>query len=55
MITARGWDDNGGENGSSYDTSIATMTWEHGDCLSMTPIYRIFDLVINKGDLDCVM
>ena len=31
------------------------MTWEHGDCLSMTPIYRIFDLVINKGYLDCVM
>ena len=52
---ARGRDNDNGKNGSSSDAAITTMTWEHGDCLSMTPVDRTFDLVINKGDLDCVM
>ena len=46
---------NDDKNGSSSDTAITNMTWEHGDCLSMTPVDHTFDLVINKGDLDCVM
>ena len=44
-----------GENGSSSDASVATMTWEHGECLSMPPADFTFDLVINNGALDCVM
>ena len=44
-----------GENYSFSDASIATMTWDHGDCLLMTPTDRTFELVINKGNLDCVM
>ena len=43
------------KNGSSSDTSIATMMWEHVYCLLMPPSDHIFDLVINKGALDCVM
>ena len=43
------------ENGSSPDTTIMTITWEHGDCVSMPPADRTFDLVINKGDLYCSM
>ena len=31
------------------------MTWEHGDCLLMNPADRIFNLVIDKRVLDCVM
>ena len=54
-VTARGRDDNDGENGSSSDAAIAMMTWEHGDCLLMTPTDRNFDLVIHKGDLNCAM
>ena len=55
MVAARGHDDDDGKNGSSSDAAIATMMWEHGDCLSMTPTDRTFDLLINKGGLDCVM
>ena len=43
------------ENSSSSDAAFATMMWEDGNCLLMTPAYRTFGLVINKGDLDCVM
>ena len=50
---ARGRDD--GKNGSSSDAAIPTMMWEHGDCPFLPPAYRTFDLVIDKGDLDCVM
>ena len=32
-----------------------SRTWDHGNCLSMTPADRIFDLVIDKGDMDCVV
>ena len=31
------------------------MTWYHGDCLVMTPTDCTFNLVIDKGDLECVM
>ena len=31
------------------------MTWDHGYCLSMTPADHVFNLVINKGALYCVM
>ena len=31
------------------------MTWENGDCLSMTLTDITFNLVTNKGDLDWVM
>ena len=48
-------DDDDDENGSSSDVAIATMTWDHGDCLSMTPTDCTFDLVIDKGDLECIM
>ena len=34
------------KNGSSSNAAIATMTWEHGDCLSMTPVDHTFNLVI---------
>ena len=47
--------DSNGENYSSSDTAIATMTWENVVCLSMTPVDRTLDLVIDKGDLDCFM
>ena len=43
-VAARGRRD--GENGSCSDASIATMTWGHGDCLSMTHIDRTFNLAI---------
>ena len=43
------------ENGSCSDAAITTMTWDHGDCLLMTLTYRTFNLVIDKGDLDCIM
>ena len=52
-VAARGRRD--GENGSCSNEAIATMAWEHGDCLSMNPADRTFNLVIDKGDLDCVM
>ena len=52
-FVARGqWD---GENGSCSDAAIVAMTWENGDCLSMTPTDCTFNLVIDKGDLDCVI
>ena len=44
-----------GKNGSSSDTAIAKMTWERGDCLLIPPVHRTFNLVINKGDLYCVV
>ena len=50
----RGRDDNC-ENGSSSYLDILKMTWEHVDCLLMTPADCTFDLVIDKGDMDCVM
>ena len=44
-----------GENGSSSKADIVTLTWDYGDCLLIPLAYRTSDLVINKGDLDCVM
>ena len=32
-----------------------SRTWEHGDCLSVTPEDFTFNLVINNGNLYCVM
>ena len=43
------------KNGSCSDASIATMTWEHSDFLSMPLADHTFGLVINRGTLDCVM
>ena len=43
------------ENGFCSDRAIVTMPWEHGDCLSMTPADRTFNLVVDKESLDCVM
>ena len=31
------------------------LTRENGNCLLMTPTDHIFNLVIDKGDMDCVM
>ena len=45
----------GSKNGSCWDAAVATMTWEHSDCLLMTPADCIFNLVIDKGTLYCVM
>ena len=45
----------GRRNGSCYDAAIVTVTWENIDCLLMTPADCTFNLVINKGALDCVM
>ena len=45
----RGQGTMGRKNGSCSDAAIATMTWEHGDCLSITPAARTFNLVIDKG------
>ena len=53
MVTARGRQD--GENCSCSDAAIATIKWDHGDCLSMTPADCTFNLVIDKGDIDCIM
>ena len=52
-VAAGGRED--GENSSSSDAAIATMTWVYGDYLLMTPADQIFDLVIDKGNLDYVM
>ena len=32
-----------------------SRSWEHGNCLSMTPADLTFDIVIDKGDLDCIV
>ena len=32
-VAARERDDDDGKSGSSFDATIAKMTWEHGDCL----------------------
>ena len=45
----------GSKNGSCWDAAVATMTWEHSDCLLMTPADCIFNLVIDKVALDCIM
>ena len=50
---ARGRED--GENGSSSDAAITTMSWEHGDCILIPPADSTFNLVMNKGELECVM
>ena len=52
-VAARGQRDD--KNSSCSDVAIATMTWEHGDCLLMTHADHTFNLVIDKGDLDCIM
>ena len=52
-VAARGKRDS--ENGSYSNAAIATITREYNDCLLMTPTDRTFTLLLNKGDLDCVM
>ena len=41
--------------GQHSEKRLLRRTWEHGNCLLMTPADRTSDLVIGKGDLDCVM
>ena len=53
MVAVRGRQ--GSKNGSCSDAAIVAMTWENGDCLSMTLTDITFNLVTNKGDLDWVM
>ena len=31
------------------------MTWDHGDCLLINPVDHTLNLVIDKGDMECVM
>ena len=55
MVASGGRNGDDGGNGSSSNAAIATITWEHSYYISMTPVDRTFDLVIDTGALECVM